>query len=1001
MPRRHSPASTSPAANDPYRDTSEGARLVHALISHASDAVIVQDMQSGRITDLNEHAVALYGFSREEFLAFEPGWDLRTEEERASGPSLYQVATQNGETPRRPRWHRRKDGFPIPVEVSVTIVEVDGRKLLIATLRDVSDRLEGQAELEARLTEVEGLLNLSALLAQTDDPERVLDNIVEGAVRCAGASDGALFLPEGSNLVMSRVLSRGTWRANVVRVPIAVSVTGEAFRTGRTMAVESPFTDPRVALYGNGPRIDRAAPFVSAPVSAPDGRTLAVLTIHGRLDGRPFAPRDIALIEAAARHAGVAMERVRAQAALVEREAYFRTLMKQAQDAVFVIDPSSRRLVDANPRAEELLRRTVEDMMADVPFDPRIEEQRRTDPIISRLQATHAPITRNQQVLERGDGATVLAEFSASLADGPRGPLVLITARDITERARAESERERLLAETRDRAREIETLLEATAALNALEDQETIIRTVAERAAALIGAEMMSVGLWQDDRLALTRLYRDGVWEVSPYQPPPGPSIAGHVMRTGRAYRSNDLASDPLTDHETDRLLGFRSQMTVPMLGSAGAVIGGVVLYNKNDGSPFTGHDEALLGALAAQGAAALERARSRADLAATVEELQRTHGELSEARRSAEQRSVELGAMVELSSAVAAGGDLDAVFNLLAARAAEVANFDAVLLNTYEAATDMVTFQSVHHRLSRPPKMLLAQRGRTGPAAKSQVFRQLLRGFGPLVYHGGPAAGGPALIPGLDLCISVPLRYEGELLGSLCFAAVHDRAVSDDELRLFEALGRQVAMAVHGTQSVARIKKMREDAVFRLAAACEARDPETGAHLRHIQSLTTVLAQELGVPSQQVEEFALAGVLHDVGKIVVPDAILWKPGRLLQEELMIVKMHATQGEAMLAGPDFYATAREIARHHHERWDGSGYPDGRAGADIPFSARVVAVADVFDALISPRVYKRAWAPEEAAREILTHAGAHFDPQVVEAFEALWARGALTTQQPAA
>jgi GAF domain-containing protein len=510
---------------------------------------------------------------------------------------------------------------------------------------------------------------------------------------------------------------------------------------------------------------------------------------------------------------------------------------------------------------------------------------------------------------------------------------------------------------------------------------------------------MMSVCLIEGDHLRFTYRGTSGGWKHLEYQAPSEGGIISHVIATGRAYRSNDLSADPHTDADFDAVFGLHSQLTVPLIGADGHVLGGVTLYNKRDERGFTGHDVSLLGALTSQAATALERARSRGALAQTVDQLRRTHGELTEARRSVEQRTAELGAMVELSSAVAGGGDVDAVFNMLAGRAAEVANFDVVLLNTYDAATVMTTFRAIHHRLPRPPRELLARRGTSRPAAESIVFRGLARGGGPLVFRASD--GRPTPIPGLDLVISVPLRFDETLVGALCFGTLREREVSTDELRLLDALGRQVALAVHSAQTVARIRQMRADAVFRLAAACEARDPETGAHLRQIQSLVNALARELSIPEPRVEELALAGVLHDVGKIVVPEAILWKPGPLGPEEFNIVKMHTTQGETMLAGPDFYATARDIARHHHERWDGAGYPDGRAATDIPFPARLVAVADVYDALISPRVYKHAWPEDEAAREILAGAGTHFDPRIVEAFEALWQRGALDGRTTAA
>jgi PAS domain S-box-containing protein len=979
--------------------TSDGLRLLRTLIEQSADAIIVRDARTGVVVDVNQQAEAMYGYRRAEFFAFGPGWDLRTADERASGEGLFELALRGGEMARRPRWHQRKDGSALPVEASINRIEIDGRPLLVMTLRDVSSYLGTEAELVGRLVEVEGLLELSTLLSTEDDLNTVLDRIVEGGVRCVGAAGGSLALPEGDCIVTRRLFRDGAWQPRVLSLALNGSTTGLAFRSGETVAVDHIATDPRTDQAAA--LISPARALLTAPVKGQDGRVLAVLSLHERLDGQPYTSRDIALAEAAARHAGFALERAQAQAVLAEREAHFRALMQQAQDAVLVLDPASGRLLDANQSAATLLGRSVEEMAAMQPFDVRTLSDPLSHPRILDVLAAGTTVARVRRLWQRRDGTEVPVEVNANYVDGPRGRVAMVVARDISDQVRAEVERNRFDAQMQARAREIEVLLEVTAALNAAETEEAVVRAVAERATMLSGTRIAGIGLWRGDHLAIMHVRRDGVWEQRDYHPPATGSIIERVMTTGRAYRSNDLANDPYTDHASDQQMGFHSQLAVPIVGTNDQVIGVISVHDKLDGTPFSGQDEALMGALAAQSAVALERARSRKELAQTVAALKLAHGERDIAQRSAEQRRSELGAMVDLTTAVAAGGDLDAVFAALSARVAEIAGFDVVLLNTYDAPSDSVTFRSLYHRLARPPRPLFSRRGRTYPAGSSPLYRQFAAGGGPLVGHGTARAdtrgftGIWAGATGLDLMVTMPLRYEGALMGDLSFAALQDREISPDELRLLEALAGQVAVAAHGARDVARIRQMREDAVFRLAAACEARDPETGVHLRRIQSLTTLLAGELGMPPDEVEELSLASVLHDVGKIVVPDAILWKPGRLDPEEFMIVKMHAAQGEAMLTGPEFYATARSIARHHHERWDGSGYPDSRAGADIPWPARIAAVADVFDALVSPRVYKHAWDPEAAAQEILGHAGTHFDPRVVEAFEALWHRDAVS------
>jgi putative two-component system response regulator len=171
-----------------------------------------------------------------------------------------------------------------------------------------------------------------------------------------------------------------------------------------------------------------------------------------------------------------------------------------------------------------------------------------------------------------------------------------------------------------------------------------------------------------------------------------------------------------------------------------------------------------------------------------------------------------------------------------------------------------------------------------------------------------------------------------------------------------------------------------------RLAQAAEFRDDETGHHTQRVGRLAALLAQELGLPADQVDLIRRAAPLHDVGKIGIPDAILLKSGKLTSEEFAVMQTHTTIGARLLAGGGSHLIrlAQEIALTHHERWDGSGYPHGLAGEAIPLAGRIVAVVDVFDALTHARPYKPAWAPTTALAEITRQQGRQFDPTVVAA-----------------
>jgi len=184
-----------------------------------------------------------------------------------------------------------------------------------------------------------------------------------------------------------------------------------------------------------------------------------------------------------------------------------------------------------------------------------------------------------------------------------------------------------------------------------------------------------------------------------------------------------------------------------------------------------------------------------------------------------------------------------------------------------------------------------------------------------------------------------------------------------------------------------AEIHRREEEICLRLTAACEYRDEETGSHIRRIGLYASVLAKELGWSQAATDEIRLAAPMHDIGKIAVPDNILLKQGRLTPDEFEIIKRHTIIGAELLSGSDIslMKMARHIALSHQEKWNGSGYPHGLKGSDIPESARIVAAIDVYDALVHKRVYRPPIPEPEALKMMADDIGQHFDPRVFAAF----------------
>jgi HD-GYP domain-containing protein (c-di-GMP phosphodiesterase class II) len=199
------------------------------------------------------------------------------------------------------------------------------------------------------------------------------------------------------------------------------------------------------------------------------------------------------------------------------------------------------------------------------------------------------------------------------------------------------------------------------------------------------------------------------------------------------------------------------------------------------------------------------------------------------------------------------------------------------------------------------------------------------------------------------------------------------------------------IAEGLSMRDAVSQLNRGYETPIANLVDAIEWKDLYTLGHVRRVASYALMIGKELGLPTLELRSLALGAQMHDVGKIGVPDRILTKPGPLTDEEFAVIREHVGRGYEIALGVKSLASAVDAIRYHHERWDGSGYPTGLSGEDIPLNARIVAVADAFDAMTSGRVYQKAVTRDDGFKELQRCAGTHFDPACVDAFVAALSR----------
>lgn len=413
------------------------------------------------------------------------------------------------------------------------------------------------------------------------------------------------------------------------------------------------------------------------------------------------------------------------------------------------------------------------------------------------------------------------------------------------------------------------------------------------------------------------------------------------------------------------------------------------------------------------------------ADRASLLDFTQQAAGALAEAHAAAlrARQAARLELVGQVSAALASASDVLAAARHSASTLRGLAAVSTLLLVTADDARGLVRLAPL------APATLPPATPEQFPLTLDSIISADLTSARLTLHRGGSELEQALWDMGMRFGVRVPLVSHGQLLGAVLSLEPQRRRTTETELALLEDLARLLAPAVESyllqeraaetqrelrhltsslvianehlhnlTQRLEAAAQEQQDfsreAVLMLATAAEAKDQITGDHLHRIQHLCVALARALRLPASLVAELGYASMLHDVGKLHVPDSILRKAGPLTADEWEVIRQHPLQGVRILGRHPAFALAREIALAHHEKWDGSGYPHGLAGESIPLTARVVAVADVFDSLVSPRPYKAAWRPDEAIAYIADQSGRHFDPAVVARLLELWERGEI-------
>lgn len=377
--------------------------------------------------------------------------------------------------------------------------------------------------------------------------------------------------------------------------------------------------------------------------------------------------------------------------------------------------------------------------------------------------------------------------------------------------------------------------------------------------------------------------------------------------------------------------------------------------------------------------------ALDRSEIAAARKNIETLNEELQE-------RLERITSLHEIDRAITGSLDLSLTLDVVLQQVTRRLKVDAASILLVQPASERLVFGASRGFEKDTTLHDTSLRMGEGMAGRAALERQRIVIQDPDEFRRAFEDSGSIVRQGFQSYVAMPLIAKGHLLGVLELFRRTRLDPTDDWFSFLATLSTQAAIALDSAtmfesleRSNTELRLAYDRTIEGWARALDLRDEETEGHSRRVTDMTVSLAKRMGVPRDDLVHVRRGALLHDIGKMAVPDSILLKPGKLDQREWEIMKRHPTYAAELLGPIDFLRPALVIPLYHHEKWDGSGYPHGLKGKQIPMEARIFSVVDVYDALTSKRPYREAWQPQEAKRYIEEQAECHFDPTVVGTF----------------
>jgi PAS domain S-box-containing protein len=984
-------------AEDALRESEVRFRSVF----ESSTIGIYRTMPDGRILMANPALVQMLGYETFEDLA------RRNLEEDGFYPEhprnqFRQRIESDGEGRGLESAWKKKDGTAMFVRESARVIcDDEGRPLYYeGTVEDITERKRAEEEIRQHNEELLLLNAINQAVNRGEGLETIIRLIAKGTGSLFNSFGATLHLlsPDRQRLVMQN-LALPTALVKKIEKLIGISIPHiehdlqavhpyrQVLESGRSQVINDPediqeFTAAYLLAAPLPEKIrtmlKRLVPTIVKSLGYQSVLTVPMIAddeIIGTLDiGRrePFTEEDAKRLETIANQLTTVIKRNRTEEKLQESEKQYRSLFENVPTGVYRTTPDGLILA-ANPALVSILGYDSEEelLKSNIP-DLYLDPEERKD-LVGQFQVND--VIRNVEIgLKRKDGTPIIALDNTRAVRDEHGEVLYSegTLTDITALKQAEAMSECQADELRQRYTELTLLYEAGLTINRELNPRLQLETLFKTAMQALQADHAEFSRHDAARgivqFELGIGYRPEVLEklrALVAHDGEAQGLIGMVAQDRQPLNLPDVHADP---HYIEIDPEIRSALWVPVAREKELL--GVLGVLSTRPNAFSNQHERLLSLFANQAAVALENARLFAETGRRLKRVQAL-------------RTIDMAISSSLDLQVTFDIFLEQVTQQLGVHAVDILKFDPHM-QTLEFAAGRgfrtTAIQKSYFRLGE------------GLAGRAALERRILHIPDLAAEQDGVVRTLQFENEGFTAYFGVPLITKGQVKGVLEIFHREPFTTGHDWIDFLEILAGQAAIAIDNVTLFNDLQRSNVELTLAYDATIEGwshaldlRDKETEGHTQRVADLTLRLAQAMGVSDHELIHIRRGTLLHDIGKMGIPDEILRKPASLDEQEWVVMRQHPLYAYDMLSPISYLRPALDIPYCHHEKWDGSGYPRGLAGEQIPLAARLFAVVDVYDALTSERPYREAWSRKKAMEYIQQQAGQHFDPEIVSTF----------------